>query len=313
VNAKTPNSWINIELRHLVALHTVAEERSFVRAAQRLGYTQSAVSNQIAALERLVSARLVERVRGGSSVSLTEAGKTLDEHAVALMARINAARHDVARTSPGVRATLRVGYFQSVGASALPRIARAFNRRFPDVALELELGDAERPLQEKTATGALDLAFVSGPVRVPALASAHLFDDAFVLLGPPESELPVVPDFSLRPLLAYRPCHVQSQHEAALLQSAAPNSRAIWLEDATTIQALVAAGCAYALLPGLAITNHELPLRILDGPVREVLIVWQRERPMVGSLSCFVEAAERAFQAIRPEYDRWLAAEETAA
>lgn len=312
MSANSPNSWISIELRHLVALHTVAEERSFVRAAQRLGYTQSAVSNQIAALERLVSARLVERVRGGSSVSLTEAGKRLDEHAVVLMARLNAARQDVATTSPGVRPTLRVGYFQSVGASALPRIARAFNRRFPDVALELELGDAERPLQEKTATGALDLAFVSGPVRVASLASAHLFDDAFVLLGPPGRELPVVPDFSLRPLLAFKPCHVQRDHEAALLQSAAPTSRAIWLEDSTTIQALVEAGCAFALLPGLAITNHDLARRVLDGPVREVLIVWQRDRPMVGSLSCFVEAAEREFQAIRAEYDRWLVDESAA-
>jgi DNA-binding transcriptional LysR family regulator len=313
VNANTPNSWVSIELRHLVALHTVAEERSFVRAAQRLGYTQSAVSNQIAALERLVSARLVERVRGGSSVSLTEAGKRLDEHAVVLMARLNAARQDVARVSPGARPTLRVGYFQSVGATALPRIARAFRRRFPDVALEFELGDAERPLQEKAATGALDLAFVSGPVRVASLASVQLFEDAFVLVGPPERELPVVPDFSLRPLLAFRPCHVQRHYEAALLHGAPPANRALWLEDATTIQALVEAGCAYALLPGLAVTNHALPLRVLDGPVREVLIVWQRDRPVTGRISSFVEAAEREFEAIRAEYDRWLVAEETAA
>lgn len=313
MSTNLPSSWISIELRHLVALHTVAEERSFVRAAQRLGYTQSAVSNQIAALERLVSARLVERVRGGSSVSLTEAGKRLDEHAVVLMARLNAARHDVARTTPGVRPTLRVGYFQSVGASALPRVARAFTLQFPDVALEFELGDAERPLQERTATGALDLAFVSAPVRVPSLASAHLFDDAFVLLGPPGSELPVVPDFSLRPLLAYRPCPAQRHHEAALLHTAAPTSRAIWLEDATTIQALVEAGCAYALLPGLAVAKHTLPHRVLDGPVREVLIVWQRDRPMLGSLSYFVEAAESEFQAIRAGYDEWLTDEATAA
>jgi DNA-binding transcriptional LysR family regulator len=313
MSAKAPNSWVNIELRHLAALHAVAEEQSFVRAAQRLGYTQSAVSNQIAALERLVSARLVERVRGGSSVSLTEAGKRLHEHAVVLMARLSAARNDVTSTAPGVRPRLRVGYFQSVGASVLPRIARAFTLQFPDVALELELGDAERLQQEKTATGALDLAFVSAPVRVASLASAHLFDDAFVLLGPPDRELPAVQDLSLRPLLAYRPCHVQRHHEAALLRSAAPTSRVIWLEDAATIQALVEADCAYALLPGLAVTNHGLPHRVLVGPAREVLIVWQRDRAIVGNLSCFVEAAESEFQTIRAEYDRWLMREESAA
>jgi DNA-binding transcriptional LysR family regulator len=106
---------------------------------------------------------------------------------------------------------------------------------------------------------------------------------------------------------------VQRHHEAALLQSAAPTSRAIWLEDATTIQALVEADCAYALLPGLAITNHHLPRRVLDGPVREVLVVWQRDRPVVGRLSYFVEAAEQEFQHIRAEYEQRLLDEETAA
>jgi DNA-binding transcriptional LysR family regulator len=154
---------------------------------------------------------------------------------------------------------------------------------------------------------------VSAPVRVASLASAHLFDDAFVLLGPPGRELPAVPDFSLRPLLAYKPCPAQRQHETALLQTAGPTGRAIWLEDATTIQALVEAGCAYALLPGLAITNHNLPHKVLEGPVREVLVVWRRDRPMVGSLSSFVEAAECEFQALRGEYERRLLDEETAA
>ncbi|MGZ8740090.1 MAG: LysR family transcriptional regulator, partial [Gaiellaceae bacterium] len=89
-------SWLGIELRHLAALQAVAEERSFVRAGRRLGYTQSAISNQIAALERLVGARLVERARGGSSVSLTATGQLVYEHATAIMARLLAARTDVA-------------------------------------------------------------------------------------------------------------------------------------------------------------------------------------------------------------------------
>ena len=82
---------------------------------------QSAISNQIAALERLVCARLVERVRGGSSISLTEPGQVLYEHAVALIARLQAARTDVAASWPALPATLRVGYSQSVGATVLPQ------------------------------------------------------------------------------------------------------------------------------------------------------------------------------------------------
>src|SRR5256885_14315151 len=72
-----PDRWLGIELRHLTALEAVAREGSFGRAAKSLGYTQSAVSQQIAALERIVGARLVERPGGPRPVSPTEAGEAL--------------------------------------------------------------------------------------------------------------------------------------------------------------------------------------------------------------------------------------------
>jgi DNA-binding transcriptional LysR family regulator len=293
MHATDPHAWLGIELRHLAALQAVAEEQSFVRAGKRLGYTQSAISNQIAAFERLVGARLVERARGGSSISLTESGRLLYDHAVVLIARLQAARTDVAASWPELVAVLRVGYFQSVGATVLPRIVQRFATCAPGVRLELELGDADRLLQEVVASGALDAAFVASPLRVGSIASSHLLDDPFVLLAPPGTELPLVPDFAARPLLAYKPCSAQREHEAELhLRHGLLPRQVVWLEDALTIQALVACCYAYGLLPSLAVTSTELTVQPLDGPRRAIHLVWQRDRSPTTALRQFIEAAE---------------------
>src|ERR671928_2125249 len=95
------DSWLGLELRHLTALKAIAEHGSFGRAARALGYTQSAVSQQIAALERAVGEKLVERPGGPRPVSLTEAGELLVRHADAIVARMKAAQADLAAFSEG--------------------------------------------------------------------------------------------------------------------------------------------------------------------------------------------------------------------
>src|SRR6266496_1068456 len=114
------DSWLGVELRHFLALEAVAREGTFGKAATALGYTQSAVSQQIAALERIVGQRLVERPGGPRPVSLTEAGQLLLRHAQSIVARLKAAQADLNALRAGEAGTLRVGAFQSVGARVLP-------------------------------------------------------------------------------------------------------------------------------------------------------------------------------------------------
>ena len=96
---------VGVEARHLAALQAIAEERSFSRAAERLGYAQSAVSQQIATLERAVGLKLVERPGGPRPVSLTEAGEVVLRHADRLLARLGALRADLDQLVAGESGT----------------------------------------------------------------------------------------------------------------------------------------------------------------------------------------------------------------
>jgi len=149
-----------VELRHLTALRAVARERSFRRAAARLGYTQSAVSQQIAALERTVGERLVERPGGRSPVVLTDAGELLVEHAEAIAGRLEAAAADLASVRRGGTGTLRIGADQSVGARILPGLLRRLSQLRPNVVVELVERVDDLELARALERGETDLAFV---------------------------------------------------------------------------------------------------------------------------------------------------------
>src|ERR1051325_9694723 len=131
--ASAEHHWLGLELRHLVALKAISEEGTFGRAARRLGYTQSAISQQIAMLERIVGQKLIERPGGPRPVSLTEAGELLLRHADAIAARLQAAQADLAAFAEGAAGPLRVGTYQSVSTRLLPAIVRRFKEAFPKV------------------------------------------------------------------------------------------------------------------------------------------------------------------------------------
>src|SRR5215208_4889155 len=129
------DQWLGIELRHLAALEAVAREGSFRRAATSLGYVQSAISQQIAALERVVGQRLVERARGGGPLRLTETGELVLQHADAILARLKSAQADVAALADGEARQLGVGVRRSGGGRVLPERVRRVGAAWGDVRL----------------------------------------------------------------------------------------------------------------------------------------------------------------------------------
>src|SRR5829696_7183261 len=130
-----------LDVRRLKVLREVAARGSFSAAAETLSFTQSAVSQQVAALERESGTKLVER--GARGVRLTEAGRALVEHADAILARLEDAEEELAAIAGLRGGRLRIASFQSAGATLVPRALAQFHKRFPDVELVVTQAEAE--------------------------------------------------------------------------------------------------------------------------------------------------------------------------
>src|SRR5918911_426890 len=280
-----PDRWLGIELRHLTALEAVGREGSFGRAAKSLGYTQSAVSQQIAALERIVGARLVERPGGPRPVSLTEAGELLLRHAEAIVARLAAAQADLAALADGAAGVLRVGIYQSVGARVLPELMRRFSAAWPLVEIQLTESADDSDLLEAVGRGELVLPFAALPRTGGPFESVELLRDPYVPLLPPSSPLadraepPSLRELAKLDLIGHRSCRSLRRVEAAMRD----RLRFVFRSDQNgTVQGLVAAGVGAALLPRLAVepTDDGIVRVDLDDrvPPRLIPLAWSRHR-----------------------------------
>jgi DNA-binding transcriptional LysR family regulator len=175
-----------LDVRRMRVLREVANRGSIAAAAQALSFTPSAVSQQIAALEREAGVALVER--GPRSIRLTEAGRTLVAHTDDVLARLQTAEADI-QAIAGLRGgTLRVASFPTAFATIMPGAISEFRRRHPAVELTLTEADPRASFAGLKA-GEVDLALVYEYDFVPlpaddAIELAHLLEDPVNVLLP---------------------------------------------------------------------------------------------------------------------------------
>lgn len=179
----------------LVVFTEIARLGSFTAAARALGYTQSAVSRQVASLEGDVGVSLFDRLPRG--IRLTEEGRQLLPHAVAVLDRLRTARDELADLRALAAGRLRLGAFANANAALVPRAMAAFKTDHPDVTLLLTEGSTRTHLAQITA-GDLDLAVVTTPgsdatAGVAGVASRielhHLADDPLFVAIPRDHAL----------------------------------------------------------------------------------------------------------------------------
>ena len=168
-----------ITLRALVA---VADEGSFRRAAERLGYTQSAISHQIATLERGLGASLFHRPGGRGAVTLTAAGEVAYHHARRSLAALATLDAEVRAAQRGERETLRIGVFQTAAAELVPAALRELRERHPGVQVALVDCEHREQVAAALTSGSLDVAYAVEPEPHDAIEATPLLADSWVIL-----------------------------------------------------------------------------------------------------------------------------------
>ncbi|UTW10522.1 LysR family transcriptional regulator [Marinobacterium rhizophilum] len=188
---------MRIDLRHLRAFEAVAEELHFRRAAERLNLAQPALSRTIVQLEDVIGEVLL--LRTNRRVELTEAGRVFLAETKAIFVRLDSAVQQARKAAAGHIGQLRIGYTDFAVSGQLPSILDGFHRCYPDISTELIYGSTQQQL-DKLKEGAIDFAFVTGPLLEPDLDRTVVQRDRYVAVLPKHHPLAEQPEVELADL-----------------------------------------------------------------------------------------------------------------
>ena len=269
-----------LDVRRMRVLREVAVRGSFSAAAEALSFTQSAVSQQIAALEREAGTVLVQRNARG--VRLTEAGEALVRHADAILARLGEAEAELEAIAGLRGGRLRLAAFESAAASLMPLAIASFRAAHPGVELSLIMAEPEdsEPLLK---SGELDLVIgFDSRIRaeVDGIARQHLLSDPMFLVLPADHALARkrnlrLADLADDPWIAgATDCECNRLISRACAAAGFEPRIAFETDDYTAMQGFVAAGVGVSLIAelGLESVRDDIVVRGLgrDAPIREV-------------------------------------------
>ena len=298
-----------LDLKLLQSFREVAVRKSFSAAADALSFTQPAVSQHVARLEKQLDTPLL--VRESRGVGLTPAGEALLRHAEEILGGVKRAEAAVRELAGTERPVVRLGAFQSAAAALVPEAFRAVRAEHPGVELQAQAIEPG-PGVEKVSTGGLDAAMVIESVfdqapAAPGVEMRHVFDDLMLVVLPDGHPLALRPSIPLSELA----------DEPWLLGDVAgtcPDSNVVLraceeagfaprveysTEDYNAVQGMAASGMGVALIPSMvtALMRPDVVVRPIRGqaPMRRILAAVRayEENPVVESLVEALRAAAR--------------------
>ncbi|MEU5772931.1 LysR family transcriptional regulator [Streptomyces venezuelae] len=271
------------QMRYVIA---VAETASFTRAAAKCHVVQSALSHQVAKLEKELGARLFERT--SRKVWLTSAGEAFLPAARQALEAAERARAEVAAATGEVRGKLTVGSIPTVAAVDLPAVLKDYRLRYPQVRITLRAGSSER-LVEQVREGVVDAAFlgVQPGFRPQGVRDRELAHGEHVAVVAPDHPLAAEEKVDLHRLADEtfvdfaEGSAARSQSDEAFVAAGVPREVAFEVSGVELMSRMVRHGLGVALLPApFAAELHGVRcVPVTDGPVRVERLVWSRLTP----------------------------------
>lgn len=288
----------DVDVRQLRALQAIAQEGSFGRAAERLGFTQSAISQQIAGLERAVGDRVFDRPGGPKRVELTPTGVLLLDYATSVFEQLRITEDGLRSLRAGEVGRLVVGSFQSVSVNVLPAVVGRLRGERPGLAVRCEEEDENDVLVGRLLADELDLTFLIGEPDDPAVESVTLLVDPFVLVSPNTGIAPVVDPGRLGgvAMIGQSPCACQLSIDRSLRDLGVEPDYVFRTNDNAAVQAMVRAGMGCAILPHLAVdrTDPGVVVSTMDPPIapRVLVLARRKGRTLPPAAERFIELAQ---------------------
>lgn len=245
-----------IDLRQLTTMMAIAEEGTFSRAANRLGYTQSSVSQHVAALERVLGGSVFDRPGGPRPVRVTPLGAVVLEHGRELLSKADALEDAVERFKAG-DGRIDIGTLQSVSNVILPAVVHRLKEEHPNC--EIRLSETE---EDEAQIGDLDLLFHDGPIS-DETEQVLLLEDPYLVVARP-GELPTGPvpakELNGKAMATWPATCDQPRLEETLAHAGVQPNIVFRSAGNETILSMVRAGMGIAILPWLAIHHVVCPL-----------------------------------------------------
>ena len=238
-----------MEIRQLETFVHVAQLQSFSRAAEVLGYTQSAITVQIRLLENELGAELFRR--GARHITLTEAGEVLYRYAVEILELEHVAKEEIGSMRAGQKGNLRLGLVSSCASNELYDELRLFHKDFPEVHVKLFEGNTYEQM-EMLRKGKVDVAVLRTPFPSYGLESVTIRHDRMAVAAA-KGKLPVTNGTLTLKALEKRPIIIYRRWEKLVLdefekEMAVPEVYCV-TDDARTSLQWAEAGIGIAIVP----------------------------------------------------------------